>query len=323
MNEGENEGEGDDTIGEYDGERNEVKQRHGKGRALLPNSDYFSGSYKEGLREGKGHYVFKGGAQYRGDYKNGMKDGVGIFFYPDGSTYEGDFREDKRHGKGKYTYAQGDVYDGDWEKDERQGLGTYTYKASGVVMFGIWKNGKMEGRGKISYPTFTFHGTFLHNMPIGKGCFVFENYCIQQGIYVHVKDKTVPPLMEEGEEIVGEEDEKLSPREGYPKGIIPTWRPRKVLPYNTALIPPDPKLPPKGPPPEDPDENPEVVEEPTTEGETLQGTQEGERRSLLSQSANVEKSSLKSEDVQRRKSDVEFGVKQEKEPSVGSKEKEQ
>ncbi|XP_046666401.1 LOW QUALITY PROTEIN: radial spoke head 1 homolog [Homalodisca vitripennis] len=226
------------------GKENTEKQRHGKGKALLPNSDYYSGMYKEGLRHGKGQYVFKGGAQYIGEYKNGMKDGVGRFHYPDGSRYKGEWKEDKRHGKGKYTYSQGDTYEGDWEKDERHGLGTYTYKASGVIMFGIWEKGKMEGRGKITYPTFTFHGIFLNNMPIGKGRFVFNEYCIQEGHYIHLKDESA----RSEEEAVGEEEEKMSPREGYPKGITPVWRPRKILPYSLDLIPPDPKLPPKPPP---------------------------------------------------------------------------
>lgn len=66
-----------------------MKQRHGKGRTLLPNSDYFEGFYKEGLRHGEGHYIFKGGAQYKGGYKEGMKHGIGTFFYPDGSKYKG------------------------------------------------------------------------------------------------------------------------------------------------------------------------------------------------------------------------------------------
>lgn len=84
------------TSQEYDGERNDQKQRHGKGRALLPNSDYFDGYYKEGLRHGEGHYVFKGKAQYRGEYKQGMKDGKGTFYYPDGSTYEGNSNNSKQ-----------------------------------------------------------------------------------------------------------------------------------------------------------------------------------------------------------------------------------
>lgn len=80
--------------------------------------------------------------------------------------------------------------------------------------------------------------------PIGRGCFVFDNYCIQEGHYVHIRDTRVT---NEEEEVVGggqeDEGEKMSPREGYPKGIKPMWRPKKILPYSAGLIPSDPMLP--------------------------------------------------------------------------------
>ena len=34
-------------------------QRHGYGKALLPNGDIFEGSYKNGLRYGEGKYIFR------------------------------------------------------------------------------------------------------------------------------------------------------------------------------------------------------------------------------------------------------------------------
>lgn len=110
---------------------------------------------------------------------------------------------------------------------------------------------------------------------------MFENYCIQEGHYVHVRDETAAPQAEEGEEMVGgEEEEKLSPREGYPKGIIPVWRARKILPYKQELIPRDPKLPPKPPASEAGQEQPpagEELEEVLPEGE--EGKRESETRS--------------------------------------------
>lgn len=103
---------------------------------------------------------------------------------------------------------------------------------------------------------------------------MFENYCIQEGHYVHIRDETAAPQAEEGEEMVGgEEDEKLSPREGYPKGIVPVWRPRKILPYKLELIPRDPKLPPKPPASEAGEEQLPEGEEGLPEGE------EGKRES--------------------------------------------
>lgn len=85
---------------------------------------------------------------------------------------------------------------------------------------------------------------FICLQPIGRGCFVFENYCIQEGYYVHIRDTRIT---NEEEEVVGggqeDEGEKMSLKEGYPKGIKPMWRPKKILPYSADLIPSDPMLP--------------------------------------------------------------------------------
>ena len=72
-------------------------QRHGYGKALLPNGDIFEGSYKNGLRYGEGKYIFRRHdgsgesideilphAKYVGFYKRNMRNGNGTFWYPDG-----------------------------------------------------------------------------------------------------------------------------------------------------------------------------------------------------------------------------------------------
>jgi len=43
-------------LGEYEGERNEDEQRHGKGKATLPNGDVYEGQYVNGKRHGEGTY---------------------------------------------------------------------------------------------------------------------------------------------------------------------------------------------------------------------------------------------------------------------------
>ncbi|KXJ15951.1 Radial spoke head 1-like [Exaiptasia diaphana] len=50
------EGDGLPYLGEYEGERNESEERHGRGRARLPNQDTYEGSYEFGKRNGKGIY---------------------------------------------------------------------------------------------------------------------------------------------------------------------------------------------------------------------------------------------------------------------------
>lgn len=71
----------------YEGERNEVGDRHGYGKATLENGDEYRGEYKNGVRHGYGEYTFhdKNGAKYTGYYSDNKKNGTGIFIYPDGS----------------------------------------------------------------------------------------------------------------------------------------------------------------------------------------------------------------------------------------------
>ena len=42
---------------EYEGERNELNERHGKGKAKLPNNDTYDGYYQNGKRHGAGTYM--------------------------------------------------------------------------------------------------------------------------------------------------------------------------------------------------------------------------------------------------------------------------
>lgn len=77
------------SFQEYEGERNELKERHGFGETILPNGDRYRGYYEHSLRNGHGVYLFKSGARYEGSWKDGVKEGHGKFVYPDGSSYEG------------------------------------------------------------------------------------------------------------------------------------------------------------------------------------------------------------------------------------------
>jgi radial spoke head protein 1 len=43
-------------LKEYEGERNENNERHGLGKAKLPNGDTYEGYYQNGKRHGQGTY---------------------------------------------------------------------------------------------------------------------------------------------------------------------------------------------------------------------------------------------------------------------------
>uniref|UniRef100_A0A3P8UQM3 Radial spoke head 1 homolog n=1 Tax=Cynoglossus semilaevis TaxID=244447 RepID=A0A3P8UQM3_CYNSE len=176
-------------LGEYVGDRNEAGERHGHGRAVLPNGDVYEGEYENGKRNGQGTYRFKNGARYVGTYFQNMKHGQGIFYYPDGSKYEGAWVKDVRRGRGVYIYPNGDTYDGEWLQHLRHGQGTYNFKETGSKYQGSWVNGNMESAGEYIHCNHRYEGTFANNKPSGSGKYVFPDIkCEQHGDY-HVEDQ--------------------------------------------------------------------------------------------------------------------------------------
>lgn len=169
----------------YDGELNEKGERHGFGRALLPNGDEYDGDYKNGKRHGYGKYMFVNGkARYEGEYENGKKSGRGKCWYPDGSVYEGTWAEGLRNGFGVYTYANGDRYEGLWEDGRKHGQGEYIYKHQGIRYRGNWSDGEFQDHGKLITSSYTYTGTFSGEGPVGPGRFHFDAGCEQEGEYV-------------------------------------------------------------------------------------------------------------------------------------------
>nr|XP_033194058.1 radial spoke head 1 homolog isoform X1 [Bombus vancouverensis nearcticus] len=254
-------------LGLYEGERNEKGDRHGNGKALLPNGDMYVGRYCKGLRHGAGLYVFKNGARYDGEWRQGVKYGQGTFWYPDGTRYEGEWKRDMKYGFGVYYYVNGDVYEGSWKKNFRHGMGSYLYADTNTKFMGTWIKDRMQGPGQLIHPRHRFHGFWQLNLPYGRGCFTFENACMQHGHYVHVKDpdydETKEEPVEQGqvtepatlEAEAGEGNKRLEDTEGVKleeakpepfeplalkKGVIALWRARCITPYNADLLPPEP-----------------------------------------------------------------------------------
>ncbi|XP_009996531.1 PREDICTED: radial spoke head 1 homolog [Chaetura pelagica] len=185
---------------EYEGERNEEGERHGRGRARLPNGDTYEGEYEHGLRSGQGTYRFKNGAFYTGGYLQNKKHGHGVFFYPDGSKYEGSWVNDQRHGYGKYTYPNGDTYSGEWLNHNRHGQGTYLYNDTRSKYVGGWVEGNQEGEAELIHLNHRYLGMFLNGNPVGYGKYIFDIGCEQHGEYIQ-------PEQDRGEE--EEEEEPL------------------------------------------------------------------------------------------------------------------
>ncbi|KYQ51874.1 Radial spoke head 1 like protein [Trachymyrmex zeteki] len=231
------------SLGIYEGERNENGERHGNGKTLLSNGDIYVGQYRNGFRHGKGIYVFKNGARYNGDWRDGQKYGQGIFWYPDGTRYEGEWRRDTKHGFGIYYYVNNDIYEGSWKDDLRHGIGTYLYADTETKFMGTWMEDRMQGPGQLIYARYHFHGFWRLNLPYGRGCFTFENVCMQHGHYIHVRDPIFDgsTLINMNKIMVEETDnDNKKLKEESPKmGFLPMWRARCITPYNPELLPPE------------------------------------------------------------------------------------
>ncbi|XP_050460190.1 radial spoke head 1 homolog [Cataglyphis hispanica] len=228
-----------EPLGVYEGERNENGERHGNGKALLPNGDMYVGQYRDGLRDGKGVYVFKNGARYNGEWRHGCKYGQGIFWYPDGTRYEGEWKRDERHGFGVYYYANNDIYEGSWKKNLRHGLGTYLYANTETKFMGTWVDDRMQGPGQLVHERHRFHGFWKSNVPYGRGCFTFENLCMQHGHYIHMRDPAYDQAWIYTDKIVEKGDGDKTEEPFSPRGILPVWRARCITPYNPELLPPE------------------------------------------------------------------------------------
>jgi len=201
------------NLGTYEGDRNEAEERHGFGKATLPNGDTYEGYYEHGKRHGKGTYRFKNGAKYVGEYSAGKKHGQGTMWYPDGSRYEGDWVDDQRNGRGTYFYPNGDSYEGDWYQNQRHGQGVYTYSSTGSKYRGTWQDGKRDGSGELVHANHRYVGNFVDDQPSGHGKYRYDNGCEQTGQYI---------LEEKIHEGDAEEDETLTV-------MIPKWKSGQIV----------------------------------------------------------------------------------------------
>ncbi|XP_019601241.2 radial spoke head 1 homolog isoform X3 [Rhinolophus sinicus] len=243
--------EGENDLGEYEGDRNEAGERHGHGKARLPNGDTYEGDYEHGKRHGQGIYKFKNGARYIGEYVKNKKHGQGTFIYPDGSRYEGEWASDLRHGHGVYYYVNNDTYTGEWlAHQSRHGQGTYVYAETGSKYVGTWVNGQQEGAAQLIHLNHRYQGKFVNKHPFGPGKYVFDIGCEQHGEY-RLTD------VERGEE--EEEEETLVT-------VTPKWRATKI----TELALWTPTLPEELPP----TEGPGSEEAPAVEGAAVEGGEE-------------------------------------------------
>merc|ERR1719186_1900869 len=92
------------NLGTYEGDRNEADERHGRGKAVLPNGDTYEGEWNNHVRHGQGVYTYQAtGSQYIGTWKDGKREGGGEWIHKN-HKYVGGFANDQPHGEGKYVF---------------------------------------------------------------------------------------------------------------------------------------------------------------------------------------------------------------------------
>ncbi|XP_031315997.1 radial spoke head 1 homolog isoform X1 [Camelus dromedarius] len=266
--------EGENDLGEYEGDRNEMGERHGHGKARLPNGDVYEGNYEHGKRHGQGTYKFKSGARYVGEYVKNKKHGQGTFIYPDGSKYEGEWANDLRHGHGVYYYVNNDTYTGEWFAHQRnlEGLSLQRNTVHGAPYINqarprhlLLCRDRQQVRGHLGERTagWCSRAGSPEPQPVGPGKYVFDIGCEQHGEY-HLTG------VEREEE---EEEETLVT-------VIPKWKATRI----TELALWTPTLPEKERPADraGQEEAPgaEGRDEPAEEAQPLTDLSEGEMDSL-------------------------------------------
>ncbi|KAL2317762.1 hypothetical protein Fmac_031638 [Flemingia macrophylla] len=121
---------------------------HGSGKYLWTDGCMYEGEWKRGKASGKGKFSWPSGATYEGEFKSGRIEGFGTFVGSDGDTYRGAWSSDRKHGFGQKRYANGDLYEGWWKRNVQDGHGRYVWK-NGNEYVGEWRNGVINGRGVL------------------------------------------------------------------------------------------------------------------------------------------------------------------------------
>ena len=166
----------------------------GEGSFTYENGTRIEATFSSGEIVGECKVEYNNGDLYQGMLTDGKKSGYGIYIWSDETVYEGSFSEDKRAGNGKLTMPDGRVFEGEF-KDDSIVSGTltveekyvYTGEFSGdlpnddnaIVLYpdgsryeGSVKNGKCEGKGKITYPDSScISGTFSDGLLQGSAVY--------------------------------------------------------------------------------------------------------------------------------------------------------
>ncbi|XP_019415596.1 PREDICTED: phosphatidylinositol 4-phosphate 5-kinase 1-like isoform X2 [Lupinus angustifolius] len=144
---------------------------HGSGKYLWTDGCMYEGEWKRGKASGKGKFSWPSGSTYEGEFKSGRMEGFGTFIGSDGDMYRGFWSSDKKNGYGQKRYVNGDLYEGNWKKNVQDGEGRYVWK-NGNEYVGEWRNGVICGNGVLIWSNGNrYQGEFENGVAKGQGIF--------------------------------------------------------------------------------------------------------------------------------------------------------
>jgi len=129
-------------------------------------------------------------SEYIGYMLGGKRHGQGTLTWSDGSELQGEWENDlPLHGKLIY---RGGVYNGEFKNRQFHGQGVLV-KTSGVKLQGEWDMGKLEGWGRLDWPSIDkygrmfYEGNLVQGLRSGRGKMVWINGSYYEGEWLNGK----------------------------------------------------------------------------------------------------------------------------------------
>ncbi|KAJ3092302.1 hypothetical protein HK102_008786 [Quaeritorhiza haematococci] len=163
------------VVEDYDGEFSDDGRIHGSGVVKYKSGHTYSGTFHKGYMHGSGSYLWSDGLAYSGDFANNRIEGQ------DGCTYQGQVSGGLRNGLGTFHYRPSEAkYIGEWKDGKMNGQGKLFYEftdsAAGSYYEGSWLDGKKDGKGVMRYASGNIYdGEWRNNKKHGKGTMIWKD----------------------------------------------------------------------------------------------------------------------------------------------------
>ena len=180
---------------------------NGFGRIFLSNDEMLIGEFKYNKLNGSGEYYRNDGSIYKGGFFDGLPQGNGEEIFNNGSTFTGFYLAGKKK-HGKFLWKNGNFYQGDFFNDMFHGYGIYKWggvnEGGGRTYEGNWKDGKMEGKGKLMFVDGSYYeGEFVEGKKWGKGIYVWNKEKYYDGEWKNDKQNGYGVYYKNGNKLKG------------------------------------------------------------------------------------------------------------------------